>query len=96
MYLVAVFIPPLYFMMKKKWLASIVTSLLLVLSLFLTCTFVFIPVALLLWGLSAVVAVWDVRKALMHEHATLIAEKLAAKMQQSSLQPSAWPPTSPS
>jgi hypothetical protein len=41
---------------------------------------VLIPVALILWAFSSVVAVWDALKALMHEHATIIAEKMASKM----------------
>ena len=95
MYLVAVLVPPLYFLMNKKWLAFIVTSFLLVLSLFLFMTIVLIPGALILWGLSAIVAVWDLRKLLMHEHATIIAEKMAGKMAEAMRQqqpPSAPPP----
>ena len=91
-YLVAVFIPPLYFLMKKKWVAFVVSSLLLVLSLFLAMTVVLIPVSLILWGLCAVLAIWDLRKALMHEHATIIAEKMASKMAETMRQQSAPPP----
>lgn len=90
LYLVAVFIPPLYFLMKKKWPGFIVSSVLLVLSIFLFLTVVFIPVSLILWALCAVVAIWDLRKAMMHEHATIIAEKMAEKMQAASR-----PPTTP-
>ena len=92
-YLVAIFVPPLYFLMKKKWLAFIVTSFLLILSLFLFMTVVLIPAALILWGLSAVVAVWDLRKVLMHEHATIIAEKMAGKMAEAMRQQQ--PPSAP-
>lgn len=92
MYLVAIFIPPLYFLMKKKWLGFFGSSFLLVLSLFLAMTIVLLPVALILWGLCAVVAIWDLRKQLMHEHATIIAEKLAEKMREQANPPSAPPP----
>ena len=94
-YLVAVFIPPLYFLMKKKWLGFIVSSLLLVLSLFLAMTVVFIPVSLLLWGLCTVVAVFDLRKQLMQEHATVIAEKMAEKMRQQPGPAAVAPPALP-
>jgi len=79
-YLLAVLLPPLYFLTRSKWLAFIVTSFLFILSIFLFMTVVLIPVALILWGLSAMVAVFDLRKVLMHEHATIIAEKMAATM----------------
>jgi uncharacterized membrane protein len=92
-YLVAVFIPPLYFLIKRKWVALVVSSFLLVLSLFLAMTVVLIPVSLILWGLCAVVGVYDLRKALMHEHATIIAEKMASKMAETMRQQSA--PLSP-
>lgn len=93
-YLVAVLIPPLYFLMKKKWLGFFVSSFLLVVSFFLFMTVVLIPGALILWGLCSVVAVWDLRKQLMNEHATVIAEKMAENMHQQSSSPSAPPPVS--
>ncbi|MCL5745818.1 MAG: hypothetical protein M1541_18155 [Acidobacteria bacterium] len=90
-YLLAVLIPPLYFLMKKKWVGFIVSSFLLVLSVFLFMTVVLIPGALIAWALCSVVAVWDLRKQLMNEHATMIAEKMAEKMQQQARPPSAPP-----
>ncbi|HWD91717.1 MAG TPA: hypothetical protein VG938_05130 [Verrucomicrobiae bacterium] len=80
-FLVAIFIPPLYFLIKKKWLGLIVSSLLLILSLFLAMTIVLIPGALILWALCSMCAVWNLRKALVNEHAEAIATKMAAKMQ---------------
>jgi len=81
-YLVAVFIPPLYFLTKKKWLPFIVSSCLLILSLFFAMTVILIPVSLILWGLCSAVAAWNVKKSLMHEHADLIATKMAEKFRQ--------------
>ena len=81
MYLAAVLVPPLYFLIKKKWLGFIVSSCLLVLSLFLAMTIVLLPVALILWALCSTVAVWNLRKASMHEHAEIVATKMAEKMQ---------------
>ena len=80
-YLVAVLVPPLYFLIKKKWLGFIVSSVLLVLSLFLAMTVVLLPVALVLWIFCSVCAIWSVRKSLMHEHADILASKMAEKMQ---------------
>jgi hypothetical protein len=82
-YLAAIFIPPLYFLIKKKWAAFIVTSLLFILSLFLAMTVVLLPATFVLWFLSAIVAVWDLRKSVMNEHAELLATKMAEKMQKS-------------
>jgi hypothetical protein len=88
-YLLAVLTPPLYFASRKKWLAFVVTSFLFVLSIFLIMTVVLIPGALIFWSFSSVVAVWDLRKVMMHEHATIIAEKMAEKMAEANKQPKA-------
>ncbi|HLX70116.1 MAG TPA: hypothetical protein VKV04_10870 [Verrucomicrobiae bacterium] len=89
-YLVAIFIPPLYFLIKKKWLGFVVSSLLLVLSFFLAMTVVLLPVALILWALCSAVAVWNLRKQLVHESAEVLATKMADKMRQA--HPAAEPP----
>lgn len=80
-YLVAVFIPPLYFLIKKKWFAFCVSSFLLFLSVIFAIMIVLLPVSIILWILCAIVAVWDVRKRLMHEHAEMLSTKIAEKMQ---------------
>ena len=90
MYLIAILVPPLYFLIKKKWLAFLVTGFLMFFSVFM---FILIPI---LWPVCAICAVWDLRKQLMHEHATIIAEKMATKMaetmrQQQQSVPSATP-----
>jgi hypothetical protein len=81
-YLCAIFIPPLYFLIKKRWLGFIVSSCLLVLSLFLAMTVVLIPGALILWALCSTVAVWNLRKALVNESAEVLATKMAEKMRE--------------
>lgn len=85
-YITAVRIPPLYFLIKKRRLGFVVSSGLLVLSLFLAMTVVMLPVALILWGLCSVAAVWNLCNAKMHEHAELLATKMAEKMQPSEKQ----------
>jgi hypothetical protein len=70
MYLIAILLPPLYFLIKKKWLAFAVTGFLMFFSIFM---FILIPI---LWPVCAICAVWDLRKAMMHEHATIIAETM--------------------
>ena len=90
-YLVAVFLPPLYFLIKKRWAAFIGTSFLLVLSLFLAMTVVLLPVSLILWALCAVVAIWDLRKRLVNENAEVLATKMAEKMRETQGTPPALP-----
>ena len=76
-YLIAVFIPPVYFLMKKRWLPAIVTSVLCFVSFFMFMTVVMAPIGFILWFGSSIVAVWDLRKQLMREHARMIAEEIA-------------------
>lgn len=80
MYLTAIFVPPIYFLIKKRWVGFVVTTGLFFLSLIFFIMVVLAPLGLILWGVSATCAVWNLRKELMHEHATIIAEKMAAKM----------------
>ena|SRR5689334_14015001 len=97
-YLLAVFLPPLYFLTKKKWVAFIVTSFLLLLSLMFYIMVVLAPVGFILWALSAGFAVWDVRSSMMHEAADMLADKMATKMAEAmrqQQQPPAAPPTLP-
>lgn len=90
-YLAAILTPPLYFLIKKRWLGFVVSSCLLVLSLFLAMTVVLIPGALILWGLCSTVAVWNLRKANVHEAADVIATKMAEKMREAQTAPPALP-----
>jgi hypothetical protein len=86
-YLAAIFIPPLYFLIKKRWLGFIVSSFLMVLSFFLACTVVMLPVALILWALCSVCAIWNLRKCLVHESADILAAKMAEKMREAQTTP---------
>ncbi len=81
-YLLAVFLPPVYFFTRKKIGAGIVTTIMFLLSVIFVFTVVLIPVAIIMWFLAAACAGWNLRKEVMEEHATMIAEKMAAKMQQ--------------
>jgi len=80
-YLVAIFIPPLYFLLKKKWLAFI-GSMIAFFFAFIFAVMFLIPVTLILWALCSVVAVWDLRKRVMHENAEVLATEIAEKMHQ--------------
>lgn len=75
-YLIAIFTPPIYFIIKKKWLAAAITSALFVFSV---CLFIVIPV---LWPICAICAVWDLRKSLMRDHAKMIGQEVQKAMRQ--------------
>jgi hypothetical protein len=79
-YLTAIFVPPLYFLIKKNWLGFIVSGFLLLLSPILLMTVVLAPGALIFWGLCAICAIWDLRKHVAREHAAILAEEMASKM----------------
>lgn len=77
-YLVAIFLPPIYFFTKNRIFAGIFTSLLFVASIIFYIMVVLAPVGIAFWFLSAIVAVWDLRKRLMREQAKMIAQEMAA------------------
>lgn len=79
-YLLAVFLPPIYFATQKKWLAFVITSACFFLSLIFYMMVVLFFLGLILWGLSSGFAIWDLRKRMVDERATILAEKMAAKM----------------
>jgi len=80
MYLVAILIPPLYFLIKKKWLAFIGSMVAFFFAVIFAIMMILLPISFILWGLCSVVAVWDLRKRVMHENAEVLAAKIAEKM----------------
>jgi hypothetical protein len=42
---------------------------------------ILLPVSFILWGICSIVAVWDLRKRVMHENADVLATKIEEKMQ---------------
>jgi|GEM_PF-6468132 UPF0716 family protein affecting phage T7 exclusion len=82
LYLVAVFIPQLYFLIKGKWVSFIIHSIIGLIAIILICTMIGAVIGIPLYFVSSVCAVFDLRKQLMNEHATAIAEKMAEKFQQ--------------
>ena len=90
-YLVAIFIPPLYFLIKKKWLALLGSMVAFFFAVIFAIMMILLPISFILWGICSVVAVWDLRKRVMHEHADVLATKMAEKMRQ----PQTVPPPMP-
>lgn len=83
-YLVAIFISPLYFIIKGRWGAAILNSIFYGTAVLLLLTFVFAIAAPFPWMIAAIHAVWDLRKQMMEEHATIMAKKMAEAMRQPS------------
>jgi len=79
-YLVAIFCPPLYFLIQKKWVSFVFHSINYLVALVLCFSILGIVVGFPLYLISAVCAVWDLRKRMAEEQATLIAQKMAEAM----------------
>jgi hypothetical protein len=90
-YLTAIFIPPLYFLIKKKWLAFIGSMVAFFFAVIFTIMMILLPISFILWGLCSVVAVWDLRKRVIHESAEVLATKMAEKMREVQSTPPALP-----
>lgn len=89
-YLVAIFIPPLYFLIKKRWLALLGSLVAFFFAVIFAIMMVLLPLSFILWGICSIVAVWDLRKRLVRESAEVLATKMAEKMRQA--HPAAVPP----
>lgn len=76
MYLIIIFISPLYFLIRGKWLGFILNSVLYGLAV-LTILF---GIGILFWALAVGHAGWHLRRELMLEHAKMIAGEMAKQM----------------
>ena len=76
-YLVAVFIPPLYFLLNKRWFAFVAHSVVSLVAIVLCMTVVLALLGVPLYCVSSACAVWHLRRRLMDEHATMIASRMA-------------------
>lgn len=80
MILLAILLPPLYFMLNKKTGMFLVTGAMFVVSCFLAITVVMIPGALVLWFIAAFAAIRHNRRKEAAAHADMLATKMAEKM----------------
>ena len=85
MYLIIIFISPLYLALRKKWGAFVLNGILY--SLAWLTIFLF-GLGVIFWALGVGHAGWHLRKELMAEHAEMIAQKMAEKLRSS-------PPSTP-
>lgn len=78
--LLAIFFPPGYFFAAGRPLAGVIHLVLWLLSIALLFTFIFTLVGVFLWFVQAALAIWDLRKRLVEEQATVMAQKMAQAM----------------
>lgn len=73
MYFVIIFASPLYFLMRQRWLGFFGNSMLWLLA---WMTIWFAGFGMIFWLLGVGHATWHLRKELMLEQATMIAEQM--------------------
>ena len=79
-YLCIIFIPPVYFLTRKKWGGFILNSVLYGIACACVLTFVFAFIGVFFWALAVGHASFTYRKEASANHAELIATKMAEKM----------------
>ena len=85
-YLCLIFIPPLYFMVRKKWASFALNAVLYGIACLCVLSIVGIVIAPLFWVLAVGHAGFHFRREMMMQHADMIATKMAEKMKESQKQ----------
>ena len=67
MYVLAILIPPIYFLIKRRWTAFAFTLAALACSIFLLAELYLAPLVLVLWFSCAFFAVWDIQQRVLKE-----------------------------
>ncbi|SRR6266849_2425882 len=93
MYFVVLFVPPLYFLLRKRWGGFLVNAFLYVTAMLFVISLIFAWLAILPWALAVGHAVWHFRREMsremMEQHASLIAVKMAEQVKLASVPNSA-------
>ncbi len=79
-YLCLIFIPPVYFLTRKKWGGFVLNSILYGIALLCVLTIVGIMAAPFFWILSVGHASFSYRREMVANHAEMLATKMAEKM----------------
>lgn len=82
MYLIVLFISPLYFLIRKKWLGFILNLILYGIAVVFLVTIIFAWVGFLFWILAVGHAGWHIKQENMEKHADMVATKMAEKMKE--------------
>ncbi|MBU0700385.1 hypothetical protein KKE26_03695 [bacterium] len=72
MYIIAAFLPPVYFFIKKQPIAGVVHSIICFISIILVITTIGVVVGISLWFISTVCAVWDMHKRIVEKQAAIM------------------------
>lgn len=80
MYLCLIFIPPAYFLVRKKWGGLVLNSVLYGIACLCVLTIIGIWIAPFFWVLSVGHATFTYRKEATERHAEMLATKMAEKM----------------
>ena|ERR1041385_9214032 len=94
-YLVAFFCPPVYFLIRKRWLAAILNGTIYLVACFLLLSLILAVFAPIPWIFCMIHAMWNVRKQLATENAELLAAKMAERMRLQPVPTAAVPPSLP-
>lgn len=86
-YLCLIFIPPVYFLTRKKYGGFILNSLIYGIACLCVLSIVGIPIAPLFWIFAVGHASFAYRREMMHQHVELIATKMAEKMRETPTAP---------
>lgn len=81
-YLCIIFIPPVYFLTRKKWLGFVLNAILYGIACCFVLTIALVFVAVPFWILAIGHAGFSYRKELMAVQADLIATKMAEKLKE--------------
>ena len=76
--LIAIFLPPLYFFVVGRPISGVIHLVIWVISIPLIFAF---GMGVFIWFIQAFLAVWDLRKRLVTEQATILATKMAEAFQ---------------
>jgi hypothetical protein len=68
LYLLAIVLPPVYFLVQGRWIAFALTFTLLVASVAFWLMAYLIPLIFLAWFVCAMFAVWDLRQNIASDH----------------------------
>ena len=75
-YLIIIFLSPVYFLIRQKWGAFVLNSILYLLA----GVTIFLAIGVFFWMLAVGHAGWHLRTELMEEQAGIMAKKLAEEM----------------
>jgi hypothetical protein len=76
----AVFIPPIYYLLNKRIVMFLITSVMFVFALGFAMTGILLPVSIIMWIVTIILAAQDLRKKKMKEAMTMNADILASKI----------------